>query len=309
MDNDRRNKVFSKVQEYLKPSPVIVWGSGATIPFGMPSMDDLKGALGITEAGNLEEILSEIGDTVEKEEYEKLIYEAINKEDEEFKNRLVKGSDEIRPIQKLVNYFYDSHPQQLNIITTNYDCVLEYILSYYGLPFSDGFSGREFSSFDSENFRLSKHINLYKVHGSLRWYNKRYSYRNPMMDGIFPNKDKYQRASQQPYRTLISNSDSAIKEASCFLVVGFGFNDDHLTPNIEEAIGQRSKKIVVITKKATKSLNDKLKLAQNYVLVEEGDKLGETKFSFNEGNQRVVEILGGSYWRIEKFNEILSGKE
>ena len=308
MDNNMQNRIFLKIQEYLKPNPVIVWGSGATIPFGMPSMEDLKGALGITQVGNLEEILSEIGNVVEKETYEKLIYEAINKEDEEFKNRLVKGNDEIRPIQKLVNYFHNTHPRRLNIITTNYDCVLEYILSYHRLPFSDGFSGREFSTFELTNFNIPKHINLYKVHGSLRWHNGRYSYRNPMMDGIFPNDDKYRRASQEPYRTIISNADLAISDASCFLVVGFGFNDEHLTPKIDQAIGQRAK-IVIITKKSTSSLNAKLQNAQSYVLIEEGDDSGKTKFSFNDGNQRVVEVLDGSYWRIEEFNEILYGKE
>jgi hypothetical protein len=30
------------VQTFLKDPPLIVWGSGATIPFGLPSMEDLN---------------------------------------------------------------------------------------------------------------------------------------------------------------------------------------------------------------------------------------------------------------------------
>ena len=306
MDKDMQDKLFSKIQECLKPNPVaIIWGSGATIPFGMPSMDDLKKELKIKQAGNLEDILSKNTDPNKKKKFEEDIYKAINKKDAEFRNRLIQGNtDEIRPTAELFNYLYRPHPQLLNVITTNYDCVLEYIFSHYGFPYSDGFSGREFSSFDSENFRLRKYINLYKVHGSLRWYNERYSYCNQMMDGIFPSYDKFQRAMQDPYRTLITDTDKVIQKSNCFIVIGFGFNDDHLTPKIDVAIRQRAK-MVVITKEATKSLNGKLKLAQNYVLIESGDRPGTTKFRFKENGQEITTFLDGNYWCIEEFNKIL----
>jgi hypothetical protein len=37
-----KNDVFIIVQDFLKNPPLIVWGSGATIPFGLPSMKDLN---------------------------------------------------------------------------------------------------------------------------------------------------------------------------------------------------------------------------------------------------------------------------
>mgnify|MGYP006322241107 CR=1 FL=1 len=37
-----RERVFTVIQNYLKTPPVIIWGSGATVPFGLPSMNTLN---------------------------------------------------------------------------------------------------------------------------------------------------------------------------------------------------------------------------------------------------------------------------
>ena len=39
--------IYKCLQDYLKDPPLVIWGSGATIGFGLPSMGDLK-----TEIGN-----------------------------------------------------------------------------------------------------------------------------------------------------------------------------------------------------------------------------------------------------------------
>ena len=37
--------IFSTIQGFLKNPPVIIWGSGATIPFNLPSMVQLNNVL------------------------------------------------------------------------------------------------------------------------------------------------------------------------------------------------------------------------------------------------------------------------
>jgi hypothetical protein len=51
-------------------------------------------------------------------------------------------------IKTMISKFTDAHPQVLNIITTNYDRVLEYIMSYNDMPFTDGFNGKTLSIFE-----------------------------------------------------------------------------------------------------------------------------------------------------------------
>jgi hypothetical protein len=55
-----------------------------------------------------------------------------------------------------------------------------------------------------------------------------------------------------PFRELIQKSDNLIKDANSFLIVGFGFNDEHLTPEIEKKI-RKGAPIVLITKNVSPS--------------------------------------------------------
>lgn len=40
-----KDELFTLIQEYLKNTPVVIWGSGATVAFGMPSMTELNNML------------------------------------------------------------------------------------------------------------------------------------------------------------------------------------------------------------------------------------------------------------------------
>ena len=40
------DEIYQTIQEYLKVPPLVIWGSGATIGFGLPSMSKLKDEIG-----------------------------------------------------------------------------------------------------------------------------------------------------------------------------------------------------------------------------------------------------------------------
>ena len=46
MDDEKKDKIYKLVQAFLAYSPLIVWSSGATIPFGLPSMSQLNEEIG-----------------------------------------------------------------------------------------------------------------------------------------------------------------------------------------------------------------------------------------------------------------------
>ena len=228
-DTENRGKIFKLVQDYLKPCPVIIWGSGGTIPFGMPSMQRLKRHLKIAEDGNIEEILANlIKNKEEKCGYKNKIFKFIDAHDKKLIKKIRTDGSILDPLNSIIKYCYCAHPNNLNIITTNYDCVLEYCLSVNKLPYSDGFSGREFSIFDKKNFKKQDCINVIKVHGSLRWTKNYYSYFNKDMEAILPTADKYKDSYNEPFRTLIRESEDIISESKSILSIGFGFNDEYL---------------------------------------------------------------------------------
>ena len=306
MDNtEDKNKIFRLIQEYLKPCPVIIWGSGGTIPFGMPSMQELKKHLKIEEKGNIEEILDNL--TKDNKEayndYKNKIFKFIKSRDATLRKKIKKDDSILQPLFPLIRHCYAAHPHNVNIITTNYDCVLEYCLSIKKYSYSDGFSGREFSQFDEKNFGRKNCVNLLKVHGSLRWGEKYYSYFNTGMEAILPTEDKYKYSYEEPFRTLIHKSDTTISDTESILSIGFGFNDKHLTPEIDKFMEEK-KKIIIVAKKATETVMEKINAADKFVLIEE-EKGEKTKFSFKEEGKIKIIILENNFWKLDGFIQII----
>jgi hypothetical protein len=309
-----KEKIFTIIQNYLKTPPVIIWGSGATVPFGLPSMWKLNEIIKAKipefdqDCDNLE---IELG----KEKYIELmpqirniIWDAISEVDKEVLQKLlVSNSDDFNGIKKLVEKISDAHPKVTNIITTNYDCIIENVLSFHGIPFTDGFLGKELSLFDESLFSSKNIVNIVKVHGSLNWFDFggeiRYLQNNiesSVPQIICPGKNKYQEAYKSPYRELIQKSDLFINSADSFLVVGFGFNDKHLTPRIKSKI-KKGTPIVVITKIISETCLIELESAEKYVLLEdEGDD--KTKVTVKERNsEKQIIILEGNFWSLNNF--------
>ena len=313
-----KEKVFTIIQNYLKTPPVIIWGSGATVPFGLPSMNTLNGILkdNISEFDkNCENLEVELG----KEKYHEvmpqirnIIWHAISTVDNEVLQKLLtSNSDDFNGIKKLVEKISDAHPKVTNIVTTNYDRIIENVLSFHGIPFTDGFLGKELSLFDENLFSSKNIVNIVKVHGSLNWFDFggeiRYLQNNiesSVPQIICPGKNKYQEAYKSPYRELIQKSDLYINSADSFLVIGFGFNDEHLTPRIKSKI-KKGTPIVVITKIISEACLIELESAEKYVLLED-DGDDKTKVTLKERNlEKQIIILEGNFWSLNNFIEII----
>ena len=315
MDTDKKATIFLIIQKMLEKPPVIIWGSGATIPVGLPSMQGLNEMLGEKvkdfdgSNNNLEE---ELG----KEKYLKIlpkirqiIWASINKADRKILSDLLSNKDKYSGVLALIKKFLEPHPQNINIITTNYDRLLEYVMTYHNINFTDGCSGRVLSAFNEDVFKDKNIVNLIKVHGSLNWgkidneirytdiFNKNIE---PVI--IPPGKNKYQETYHSPYRELIQYSDKVIKKADSFFAIGFGFNDEHITPRIINKINSGTP-IVLITRTITQTADKELKNAKNYVLLEKSDT-DNTKVRIRQnGENPTSSFLDKDYWTLTKFME------
>ena len=319
-DSDEiKDDIFKIVQVFLKNPPLVVWGSGATISFGLPSMWKLNEKLKTTitdfdtDNDNLEIELGKEKYQKQMPEIKKVIWNEVDKADRVVLDKItVNDTSAFNGIKLLIEKFIEAHPQVLNIVTTNYDRVLEYTMSYHDISYTDGFNGKVLSSFSENLFGAKNIVNLIKVHGSLNWFNVdgdiRYvnsCFENHEPQIIAPGKNKYQEAYNSPYRELIQRADNAIKEASSFLVIGFGFNDEHLTPKIRSQI-KKGIPIVVITKKITSSTLEELKGAEKYILFEEkSDGITQVKYKNNKAEMEQVFELEGDFWQLTKFMEII----
>lgn len=318
MNNGRPTKddVFKLVQKFLKSRPVIIWGSGATAPYGLPLIDDFREDLrselgGIDSNVNLECALGKIEDEKKVNRIRDVVKRKVLKSETACLNKFIRNEDYLLPVTKMIKKFYNVQPQKIDIVTTNYDRVLEYAISKSGYKYTDGFAGHALSKFDGHSFGKNKTINIIKVHGSLNWVthngNRLFLPCTHEIDGlksvmILPSKRKFQDAYQEPFRTLIAKSDRFIENAHSFLVVGFGFNDEHLTPKIEEKIKQNTP-IVIITKEATASCRQKIEFSPQHCLFEESEN--QTKVIFRDNSEPSETHISGDYWNLSKFMEVI----
>ncbi|MDX2024321.1 MAG: SIR2 family protein [Deltaproteobacteria bacterium] len=148
---------------------------------------------------------------------------------------------------------------RVKVFTTNYDTCFETAAGRLGLVVMDGFSFSRPRRFDPKYFSydvtrrtsyredkatpLEGVFHLLKLHGSVTWERngsaiEEREHPNPK-DAclVYPQSGKYQQAFEQPHLELVSQYLSALREPNtCIFVVGFGFNDSHLSTPLMEAV-------------------------------------------------------------------------
>ena len=311
------DEIYQTIQEYLKVPPLVIWGSGATIGFGLPSMSKLKDEIG-KALPTFDKTCTDLEAELGKDKYEadlpqirKIIRNVVCDADIKAKEQLLKNSDDFEGIRRLTKFCHDPHPKVINVVSTNYDRILEYVWGYNGLHYTDGFEQHELAEFDENKFQDKDIINLMKVHGSLDWFeidhevrklNTDFGY-DPVM--LPPGKNKYRTTHNSPYRELMQKSDDAIKRASSFLVVGFGFNDEHITP----LVGKKTRNgtpIVVVTKEVTSTTEKELEKAKKVIYVEAASDITKSHIRIIEnGTLKSDTVEDKDYWKLNSFMDIL----
>ncbi|WP_299998187.1 SIR2 family protein [uncultured Cedecea sp.] len=154
------------------------------------------------------------------------------------------------------------------IFTTNYDLCFEYAARKGRYVVIDGFSHTTPQVFDSLFFTydvvkrdsnpdshdfISNVFHLYKLHGSVDWTRNALTKEiekdplttNPIL--VYPRNTKYELSFEQPYLEMMSAFQAALRQPDTgLLVLGFGFNDNHIAEPILSAINSNLHLKVVI---------------------------------------------------------------
>lgn len=151
-------------------------------------------------------------------------------------------------------------PTGIPIVTTNYDRLVEIAVEEAGIGADTMFSGRFAGTLNERESQLSFCRNVFlkkrivtfhyqsravicKPHGSLDWYlrNGRPVCYSGDLPGaarliITPGQNKFRNGYESPFDHHRSRANEAIDRASRFLILGYGFNDDHLETHLSPAI-------------------------------------------------------------------------
>lgn len=209
----------------------------------------------------------------------------------------------------------------IDVMTPNYDRVIETICDKCGISVVTGFVGEIFQKF--EPIRLKKisefygtHnccVRLFKPHGSINWVSNDdgemlindYDYLSNHSDDIeiiAPGSSKYEAGMiNNTFRIMREDFNELISDMSkpySLLIYGYGFNDTHFNT----VLFQNTKKNVLILSKDIK--DDVLEKVRGNHMVTAFFQKDNREFMIYKGEQ--VEI-DKSIWNIDVFAEVFLG--
>lgn len=352
MAEDPFDPARRSIQKCFESQPVVVIGSGASVPYGLPGM----GALG-----------EQLVRSIVPDESDKETWAAICKKLED-SNVLESVLDELSPespllrsivqetwtiinscdckafeaqatieIGRLLARLAQTSGRRVDVVTTNYDRLVEYAAEGRGLSWFDGFGpGYRRSPWTDglpvirrsalSGVPAEKMVAIWKVHGSLDWF----------VDGsgrvfsiplratlpidcapciVTPGRIKYERTQYEPFRTVLSEADAAMKRAGGAFCVGYGFNDRHVQEKLRARRDVPTFSFVVVAMELTRSAKEFLLdgKCKNFVAIEavmEGDgasrKPAENRCRVYTSENRVGMEIDRSIWYLNGlFAEVL----
>ena len=348
--NDESNLevIYQFIQEVIRSIPVILLGSGASCACGIPGMVKLGGFLNDNISTNetfredwsrvyalldegLENALQKSGANDNLINFiTGITAEYIRKEDCKLFKKLILNEIYL-PLSSIIDYIFSGHVQKINIITTNYDRIVEYACDMARIPYTTGFTGGYYKEFSlDKSYELYQrvikrkvtrtrfqafndnvpHVKLFKLHGSIDWFtcdgkiisiNNSFEEVKPLI--VAPGLRKYLDTYHNPYREIISAADYAILQGNTFLIIGYGFNDQHLQELLIPKIKDPHIKVVVLTKELTKNANSILLGTKNTLVITEKYN-GNGTYCYLNG--RSFEF-GKNFWALREFVSIFTG--
>lgn len=323
-------EIFKVIQHAVSDVPLLLIGSGSSAPFGLPGMTELGEYLiskltpiyetnpswkqfqkNIEDGQDLETALTdivlppEIIDDIRRE-----TWELVSSRDIELYYSVIFKRKQIS-LAKLLKKFYQTHPQCVNIITTNYDRVIEYACDDVQIPVNNGFTGHYIKHYTGRFIRKNT-INLVKVHGSLDFFKDAHdvSLSLPVQKSIpeglspeiiTPGISKYRAVLKGTARQLLNECDALISQSSSYLCIGYGFNDEQIQENMISNI-RGGKPIVVVTRTVSeKAANLLANNSSNYVSIQQGKEPNTSEFCIN----KKIVVVDGTYWTVDGLLQII----
>ncbi len=232
-------------------------------------------------------------------------------------------SDSGFELGKLLASMFSSTQNEVQVVTTNYDRVVEFACNSKNILFQTGFAPGYVQRWESaghvkfrQGTKPSRVVKIWKVHGSLDWFRTADEriiglpvFKQPNADKYFPlivtpGLNKYEKTYEDPFRTTINGADSALINASAFLCIGFGFRDQHIHPKIHERCRDRNIPTVVLARTLTDEAKDFLrtKAGKNYLGIEQSGTGSKVYSPTHPGGS---EVGTPDLWSLDGFNKII----
>jgi len=337
------------IQEFMRKKPIIIVGTGLSLSMGLPGMWQLLEHLKVsiprlcttstisTEWERCIELIDKHGFedglnklTICEELLDHIINETANLVHEKdieafYKIPQMQLSD--YPFAKILKHLIHSLPpdnQTLNVITPNYDHLVEYACDLIGVESCSGFKGTHLLKFDythlkNETYRIHPFVDhtgkprfqkiprvrVLKPHGSLNWqkvegntYESFQKIKGSKRVIITPGSTKFKSSLtdsiMNSHREL---ANDVIQRANSILIIGYGFNDVHLQTVLQDRL--RSGVDCLFMTKGLSATAKELITSHKQILAIEEDPTSHqrTKWYFNQQEG----IWDDPIWDLRQF--------
>lgn len=363
---------YTELQQILRDKVLLVVGTGASMAldprFGMGALgeellekipglikkddeakDQWKEVEKILKVDNLENALTEVSSEFLKKIIIQITGEFLVELDKQYKLSILNNEKKLPItlfIQKLFRGLSENDPV-LDIMTPNYDLLIEHGCDQRKIPYINGFCGgikkyEDWKEAEKQMIytskvtvrkkskkveRTKKHIRLYKVHGSINCFiiedkiieDNSLVYFKCDVDSsierliITPGNLKYKEAFEKTFECF-TEANKAIEGERAFVFVGYGFNDNHIHKKIVKELLVNEKPGIIVTKElsenAEKFLEKSVRLWAVYHNSKNHDNVSENDtLIYNKEYNKPLIIKGQSLWNIQDFSRVVLGDE
>ena len=215
-------------------------------------------------------------------------------------------------------------PRGIPVVTPNYDRLIELAAEVAELGVDTMFVGSTFARFDEQRSRESflldiqsmkahkgirrvyrDRILLYKPHGSFDWYRVGdnpcripFDLEHPRLL-ITPGVHKFRHGYDTPFDRHRERANAAIDQAARFMIIGYGFNDDHLETHLAARIRAHVPTLVV-THSLTSAAKELLSASTSVALVHHYSESGTTGTRIEINGEELL-VPNSSLWDLDHF--------
>jgi hypothetical protein len=350
ISDDDLNNLKLKVQKHFSSGLVTVIGSGLSAAQGISGMGALADHLVASVPKQLTKSLAPTWEAIAKElkagqgleaallrhppqqDLESIIVKetaALMRRDEAKVIRNVVSKGKTLPLTRLLRQFSKS-PPIINIITPNYDRLVEVAAEDAGLGVDTMFLGTMLGRYDATASSLSfvrslrptkktvrkitaPRIELHKPHGSLDWCMRNGKPTRAAAEHIdtpliiTPGLNKYLHGYNVPFDRHREKANACIDKCTRLLIIGYGFNDDHLETHLSQAIGSVQVTLIISRTLSPKALQI-INACPNVIAFEHGINGTQEGTIIWQGKRK--EFLSGVHlWDVDKMVTEIFGND
>lgn len=342
--------VFDEIAEEIKRNhlsrnsmPKLIIGTGLSLTYGIPGMKKLAGYLQKEMKKSKDADLKEMWDkrygAIKKKGLESGLADLTQSENilvdrikiltakyilcsEEKLHKNILESD--TGFGRLLAYLGDTvsvNNKVIDIMTPNYDRVIEIVCDKLGIGVLTGFRGSLYSGFDSRllrkpadfyNCKKSLWVRLFKPHGSINWISENGNeyltndyeilrQKTDCIEIVTPGSSKYKEGlTNNTFRCMREEFNELLNREHDYslLFYGYGFNDDHFDTAL---LGSFQKNVLILARDVKPEILDKARKRKNITVF------------YHEGSNDYMIYKSTKYridlplWDMNQFADTLIG--